>query len=136
LREAVRLAIDGPAGAGKRHHRARRAPAGLLHVTARCIGGGLAAIQKGVSLDDEKRSVALLETTRIVPGMDGVHGRTSVDRMIRTAEAGSASGGAPPALRRNWWPPALLRAPAGAGHGRRTSDVVFPDATAEVFVSA
>ena len=138
------LAIDGPAGAGKSTTaRGVAQKLGLLHVDSGSMYRAVAwaAIQKGVSLDDEKALVALLETTRILPGMEGVCvDGTSVERMIRTAEAGEAASRVAlhPALRRKLvaLQRSFARSPGLVMEGRDIGTVVFPDATLKLFVSA
>src|SRR5207249_3580715 len=88
------LAIDGPAGAGKSTTaRGVAQRLGLLHVDSGSMYRAVAwaANRKGVSLDDEKALLELLETRKIVPGPEGVCvDGASVECQIRTAEAGEA----------------------------------------------
>ncbi len=138
------LAIDGPAGAGKSTTaRGVAQRLGLLHVDSGAMYRAVAwaANQKGISLDDERALVALLEKTRIAPGPEGVSvDGVSVESMIRTAEAGDAASRVAlhPALRGKLvtLQRSLARPPGLVMEGRDIGTVVFPDATLKLFVSA
>jgi len=138
------LAIDGPAGAGKSTTaRGVAQRLGLLHVDSGSMYRAVAwaANRKGVSLDDEKALLELLETRKIVPGPEGVCvDGASVEGQIRTAEAGEAASRVAlhPGLRRKLvaLQRSLARPPGLVMEGRDIGTVVFPDATLKLFVSA
>jgi len=138
------LAIDGPAGAGKSTTaRGVAQRLGLLHVDSGSMYRAVAwkAVQEGVSLEDERALVALLERSRIEPGPEGVTvDGVPVEGMIRTASAGEAASRVAlhsglrkrlVALQRSF-----ARPPGLVMEGRDIGTVVFPDADLKIYVTA
>lgn len=142
------IAIDGPGGSGKgtvARHLARRLGWHLLDSGAIYRLLALAALEEGISPDDEAGLVALAERTAMdfEPGEAGVtvllDGRP-VDAQLRTEACGEAASrlAALPAVRR-----ALLarqrafrRPPGLVADGRDMGTVVFPEAVLKVFLTA
>ena len=141
---AAVITFDGPSGTGKGTVAGRLA--GLLgwHVLDtgalyRCVG--LAAVQRGVALDDDEALGALaqglvirFDGERVL--LDGV----DVSTDIRTASAGEHASrvAAQPAVRRSLWrlQRDAVRPPGLIADGRDMGTVVFPEALLKFYLDA
>ena len=138
------LAIDGPAGAGKSSTaRGVAKRLGLHHVDSGSMYRAVAwkAQQAGVSLDDERALLTLLDRSKIEPGPDGVTvDGLSAEAAIRTADAGEAASRVAlhPGLRKRLvqLQRSFARPPGLVMEGRDIGTVVFPDADLKIYVTA
>lgn len=144
-----RVAIDGPAGAGKTTTaRAVAEELGFLYVDTGAMYRALAvlAVDRGLSPDDAEASAALAEAVAVAieRGEDGaprvrIGGRDVTER-IRTAEAsdGASRISIHAGVRRRLvaWQRALAEAGGVVMEGRDIGTVVLPEAEAKVFLTA
>ncbi len=140
------IALDGPSGAGKSTTaRAVAAELGYHYVDSgalyRCVG--LAALGRGVALDDEPELARLVTTLEVEPFDDGRRFRLNGDDVtdaIRSAEATQAASktSALPAVRAALvdWQRRTARAPGLVIEGRDIGTVIFPEANLKVFLDA
>lgn len=142
------IAIDGPAGSGK------STLAGLLarkygytNIETGAMYRALAfkAIERGISLDDEKQLAKLAAQSRIelVPNPEGnrvLLDRADVTECLRTQEVTDAASkvSVHPAVR-EWMVAAQRKIGSGGGivmEGRDIGTKVFPDAEIKIFLDA
>ena len=138
------IAIDGPSGTGKGTIAARLAAALDWHVLDtgalyRCVG--LAAVQRGVALDDEAGLGGLADGLDIqFDGERVLLDGADVSADIRTAAAGGYASrvAACPAVRRALWrlQREAVRPPGLVADGRDMGTVVFPEALLKVYLDA
>jgi len=138
------IAIDGPSGTGKGTIAARLAAALGWHVLDtgalyRCVG--LAAVQRGVALDDDAALGGLADGLDIqFDGERVLLDGADVSADIRTAAAGGYASrvAACPAVRRALWrlQREAVRPPGLVADGRDMGTVVFPEALLKVFLDA
>lgn len=138
------IAIDGPSGTGKGTIAARLAAALGWHVLDtgalyRCVG--LAAVQRGVALDDEAGLGGLADGLDIqFDGERVLLDGADVSADIRTAAAGGYASrvAACPAVRRALWrlQREAVRPPGLVADGRDMGTVVFPEALLKVYLDA
>lgn len=139
------LALDGPAGAGKSTTaRAVAAALGFAYLDSgalyRCVA--LAAIEKGISPDDDATLGRLAGSLEIRQSADGrffLDGRDVTDR-IRAPEVSQAASrsSACPSVRRALVgiQRAAVLEPGTVAEGRDIGTVIFPDADLKVFLDA
>jgi len=142
------IAIDGPAGSGKSTLAALLARKyNYTNIETGAMYRALAfkAIERGVSLDDEKQLVRLAEQSQIelVPNPDG--NRVSLDgkdvtECLRSQEVTDAASrvSVHPAVR-EWMVAAQRKMGLGGGivmEGRDIGTKVFPDAEVKIFLDA
>src|SRR5712671_673290 len=142
------IAIDGPAGSGKSTLAAllaRRYNYTNIETGAMYRALAFKAIERGVSLDDEKQLVRLAEQSQIelVPNPDGnrvlLDGK-DVTECLRSQEVTDAASkvSVHPAVRQ-WMVAAQQKMGAGGGivmEGRDIGTKVFPDADVKIFLDA
>ena len=138
------IAIDGPSGTGKGTIAARLAAALDWHVLDtgvlyRCVG--LAAVQRGVALDDDAALGGLADGLDIqFDGERVLLDGADVSADIRTAAAGGYASrvAACPAVRRALWrlQREAVRPPGLVADGRDMGTVVFPEALLKVYLDA
>jgi cytidylate kinase len=142
------IAIDGPAGSGKSTLAtllARRYNYTNIETGAMYRALAFKAIERGVSLDDEKQLVRLAEQSQIelVPNPDGnrvlLDGK-DVTECLRSQEVTDAASkvSVHPAVRQ-WMVAAQQKMGAGGGivmEGRDIGTKVFPDAEVKIFLDA
>jgi len=138
------IAIDGPSGTGKGTIAARLAAALGWHVLDtgalyRCVG--LAAVQRGVALDDDAALGGLADGLDIqFDGERVLLDGADVSADIRTAAAGGYASrvAACPAVRRALWrlQREAVRPPGLVADGRDMGTVVFPEALLKVYLDA
>lgn len=139
------LAIDGPAGAGKSTTaRAVAKALGFAYLDSgalyRCVA--LAALEAGISPDDDEALGALAQGLHIRQTLDGrfeLNGR-DVSGLIRTPEVSQAASrsSACPQVRAalvDIQRDAVL-APGTVAEGRDIGTVIFPDADLKIFLDA
>ncbi|MBL8435034.1 MAG: bifunctional 3-phosphoshikimate 1-carboxyvinyltransferase/cytidylate kinase [Zoogloea sp.] len=138
------LAIDGPSASGKGTVAARVAAAlGFEHLDSGALYRivALAALEKGVALDDEAAVAAIaaalparFEGDRVL--LDG----RDVGDAIRSeaCSVGASRVAALPAVREAlfWRQRAYRRGPGLVGEGRDMGSVIFPDARIKIFLTA
>lgn len=138
------LAIDGPSASGKGTVAARVAAAlGFDHLDSGALYRivALAALDKGIALDDETALAALaaalparFEGDRVL--LDG----RDVSDAIRSeaCSVGASRVAALPAVREAlfWRQRAYRRGPGLVGEGRDMGSVIFPDAPVKIFLTA
>ena len=138
------ITVDGPSGTGKGTIAGRLAALLGWHVLDtgalyRCVG--LAAVQRGVDLEDDEALGALAQRLGIrFDGervlLDGV----DVSDAIRTASAGEHASrvAAQPAVRRSLWrlQRDAVRPPGLVADGRDMGTVVFPEAPLKLYLDA
>jgi cytidylate kinase len=139
------LALDGPAGAGKSTTaKAVAAELGFAYLDSgalyRCVA--LAALEKGISADDDAALGALansLEIRQTVEGRFLLDGRDVSDR-IRTPEVSQAASksSACPSVRQALVgiQRSAVLAPGTVAEGRDIGTVIFPDADLKIFLDA
>jgi CMP/dCMP kinase len=138
------VTIDGPAGAGKTSAAgtlAARLGFEVLDTGAMYRVVTLAALRRGVDLNDQEALRTLLESTQMQfpPGRAILNGE-DVSSLIRTSEITQASGAiaSSPTVRRHLV--ALQRAVAAGRNmvceGRDQGTIVFPDALCKFFLKA
>ncbi|MCG6942159.1 MAG: (d)CMP kinase [Thiohalocapsa sp.] len=138
------ITVDGPSGTGKGTIAARLASLLGWHVLDtgalyRCVG--LAAVQRGVALDDDAALGDLANGLHI--GFDGERvllDGSDVSSDIRTAAAGEHASrvAACPAVRRALWrlQREAVRPPGLVADGRDMGTVVFPEAEVKIYLDA
>jgi cytidylate kinase len=142
------IAIDGPAGSGKSTLAALLARRyGYTNIETGAMYRALAfkAIERGISLDDEKKLARLAAQSRIelVPNPEGnrvLLDRADVTECLRTQEVTDAASkvSVHPAVR-EWMVAAQRTIGAGGGivmEGRDIGTKVFPDAEIKIFLDA
>ena len=143
------IAIDGPVGAGKSTiSDAVARELNILHLDTGAMyrAVGLAALQRGISPDDEEKVVALLTGGDIAIGVRYEDGRQvtqingeNVNALIRTQEVGGAASSVSryPAVRREMvrLQQALARETPMLLDGRDIGTVVLPDATVKIYLT-
>lgn len=138
------LAIDGPSASGKGTVAARVAAAlGFDHLDSGALYRivALAALEKGVALDDE---AALAGLAAALPArFEGdkvlLDGRDVSDAIRSEAcSVGASRVAALPAVREAlfWRQRAYRRGPGLVGEGRDMGSVIFPDAQVKIFLTA
>ena len=138
------LAIDGPSASGKGTVAARVAAAlGFDHLDSGALYRivALAALEKGVALDDEAAVAALaaalparFEGDRVL-----LDGRDITDAIRSEAcSVGASRVAALPTVREAlfWRQRAYRRGPGLVGEGRDMGSVIFPDAPVKIFLTA
>ncbi len=143
------VAIDGPAGSGKStiaREVASRFGFEKLDTGAMYRSVALAALDRGVDLDDEEAVSDLARTIRLsFPAREGSQTRVLVDdvdatREIRTprVDASVSKVAAYPGVRRAMLAPqrAFAEGRDVVAEGRDIGTVVFPDADVKVFLTA
>ena len=142
------IAIDGPAGSGKSTLAAllaRRYNYTNIETGAMYRALAFKAIERGVSLDEEKALAALADESRIelVPNPEGnrvLLDGTDVTERLRSQEVTDAASkvSVHPAVR-EWMVAAQRKMGAGGGivmEGRDIGTKVFPDAEVKIFLDA
>jgi CMP/dCMP kinase len=142
------IAIDGPAGSGKSTLAALLARRyGYMNIETGAMYRALAfkAIERGVSLDEEKALASLADESRIelVPNPEGnrvLLDGTDVTERLRSQEVtdGASKVSVHPAVR-EWMVTAQRKMGVGGGivmEGRDIGTKVFPDAEVKIFLDA
>jgi cytidylate kinase len=139
------VAIDGPAGAGKSTvARAVALRLGLDHLDTGAMYRAvtLAALERGISVDDEAEVAEVVDKIELavddhgvtIDGIDATAAIRSreVTAAVSAVAANSAVRAALVRLQRHW----AMKRGGGVLEGRDIGSVVFPDATLKVFVTA
>ena len=138
------LAIDGPSASGKGTVAARVAAAlGFDHLDSGALYRivALAALDKGVALDDEAAVAALASAlpARFEGDRVLLDGRDVTDAIRSEAcSVGASRVAVLPAVREAlfWRQRAYRRGPGLVGEGRDMGSVIFPDAPVKIFLTA
>ncbi len=138
------LAIDGPSASGKGTVAARVAAAlGFDHLDSGALYRivALAALDKGVALDDEATVAALASAlpARFEGDRVLLDGRDVTDAIRSEAcSVGASRVAVLPAVREAlfWRQRAYRRGPGLVGEGRDMGSVIFPDAPVKIFLTA